>query len=393
MPALAAAVGVGVGSVYRCFPSKQDLIAALVVAALDEVTARSRDALAGAGEDAFGVAVRAALGARRAAGGRRSDGRADELVADEPAVRRAADRGHRGVRRAARPAPARRGACAPTRARATSICCSPRRAPRARSTPTAGGACSSFRSTRSAERRYQLVSSAMDETSLMTAADHAALAAELARARGGGPPRDRAADQDGPRVGRSQGEQRVPRRQERPGAPRDEDRGAARAPRARRGRRGEHVPVGVVGLGSGVHVRDEDGREQRFEIVSSNTAAPARGQDLGRVAGRARAARHAGRRRGDRHAPAREPPLHGVRSSDAPPPDAVGAPRGLRPTPYACARARALRQAGAVVLRRAAARAAGSGRCSPGAPRCLRASGSGSARSRASRRRGDPRGR
>ena len=32
MPALASAVGVGVGSVYRCFPSKQDLIAALVVA-------------------------------------------------------------------------------------------------------------------------------------------------------------------------------------------------------------------------------------------------------------------------------------------------------------------------------------------------------------------------
>ena len=38
------------------------------------------------------------------------------------------------------------------------------------------------------------------------------------------------------------------------------------------------VPVGVVSFGSGVHVRDEDGREQHFEIVSSNTAAPAQGR-------------------------------------------------------------------------------------------------------------------
>src|SRR3984957_2242860 len=38
------------------------------------------------------------------------------------------------------------------------------------------------------------------------------------------------------------------------------------------------VPVGVVSFGSGVHVRDENGREQHFEIVSSNTAVPARGK-------------------------------------------------------------------------------------------------------------------
>src|SRR6202046_2944764 len=34
----------------------------------------------------------------------------------------------------------------------------------------------------------------------------------------------------------------------------------------------------VVGFGSTVHVRDDDGREQRFEIVSSQTAAPAQGR-------------------------------------------------------------------------------------------------------------------
>jgi transcription elongation factor GreA len=35
---------------------------------------------------------------------------------------------------------------------------------------------------------------------------------------------------------------------------------------------------GVVAFGSTVLVRDEDGREQRFEIVSSQTAAPAEGR-------------------------------------------------------------------------------------------------------------------
>ena len=58
------------------------------------------------------------------------------------------------------------------------------------------------------------------------------------RARGRRPPRDRRAHQDGARMGRSEGEQRVPRRQERAGAPRDEDRAAARADRRRGHRRG-----------------------------------------------------------------------------------------------------------------------------------------------------------
>jgi AcrR family transcriptional regulator len=88
MPALAAAVGVGVGSVYRCFPSKQDLIAALVVERYDEVAELARDAVAGAGEDAFAslCALLWELAERQA-----SDdlmGWAGELVADEPVVRR-----------------------------------------------------------------------------------------------------------------------------------------------------------------------------------------------------------------------------------------------------------------------------------------------------------------
>lgn len=88
MPALAAAVGVGVGSVYRCFPSKQELIAALVIARYDEVADSARAALAGAGEDAFAALCELlwALAERQAADDLM--GWAGELVADEPAVRR-----------------------------------------------------------------------------------------------------------------------------------------------------------------------------------------------------------------------------------------------------------------------------------------------------------------
>jgi AcrR family transcriptional regulator len=39
MPALAVAAGIGVGSLYRQFPSKRDLLAALVIERLEEVTA------------------------------------------------------------------------------------------------------------------------------------------------------------------------------------------------------------------------------------------------------------------------------------------------------------------------------------------------------------------
>jgi AcrR family transcriptional regulator len=45
MPALAAAAGIGVGSLYRQFPSKRELLAALVIERLEEVTAEAAAAL------------------------------------------------------------------------------------------------------------------------------------------------------------------------------------------------------------------------------------------------------------------------------------------------------------------------------------------------------------
>jgi AcrR family transcriptional regulator len=48
MPAVAAAAGAGIGSVYRQFPSKHDLLAALVVQRLQETEDDAEEALAGA---------------------------------------------------------------------------------------------------------------------------------------------------------------------------------------------------------------------------------------------------------------------------------------------------------------------------------------------------------
>jgi AcrR family transcriptional regulator len=47
MPAIAAAAGAGVGSVYRQFPSKHELLAALVIERLHEIAADADGALAG----------------------------------------------------------------------------------------------------------------------------------------------------------------------------------------------------------------------------------------------------------------------------------------------------------------------------------------------------------
>jgi AcrR family transcriptional regulator len=45
IPAVAAAAGAGIGSVYRQFPSKRDLLAALVVQRLEDAEQGARDAL------------------------------------------------------------------------------------------------------------------------------------------------------------------------------------------------------------------------------------------------------------------------------------------------------------------------------------------------------------
>jgi AcrR family transcriptional regulator len=47
MPAIAAAAGAGIGSVYRQFPSKRELLAALVVERLQESARGAQEALAG----------------------------------------------------------------------------------------------------------------------------------------------------------------------------------------------------------------------------------------------------------------------------------------------------------------------------------------------------------
>lgn len=56
MPAIAAAAGVGVGSIYRQFPSKRDLLAALVIDRLQEVEAAARAALS-SGEEPWAALV------------------------------------------------------------------------------------------------------------------------------------------------------------------------------------------------------------------------------------------------------------------------------------------------------------------------------------------------
>jgi AcrR family transcriptional regulator len=50
MPAVAAAAGAGIGSVYRQFPAKRDLLAALVVERLEETTSGADAALDGDGD-------------------------------------------------------------------------------------------------------------------------------------------------------------------------------------------------------------------------------------------------------------------------------------------------------------------------------------------------------
>jgi AcrR family transcriptional regulator len=88
MPAVAAAAGAGMGSVYRQFPSKRDLLAALVVERLEEVGADAEAALAG-GEDRWSalIGVLWALAERQA----EDDvlGEAMATVSEHPAVQEA----------------------------------------------------------------------------------------------------------------------------------------------------------------------------------------------------------------------------------------------------------------------------------------------------------------
>jgi len=116
----------------------------------------------------------------------------------------------------------------------------------------------------------------MDETTLMTAADHAALIAELEQLEGGG--RREIAQRI--KTAREWGD--LKENSEYHDAKNDqahlETKIATLRQRLARAKVVEAQTGGVIGLGSVVLVRDGEGREQRFEIVSSQSSAPAQGR-------------------------------------------------------------------------------------------------------------------
>jgi transcription elongation factor GreA len=118
----------------------------------------------------------------------------------------------------------------------------------------------------------------MDDDTLMTAADHEALVAELAVLEGDG----RRAMAARIKTAREWGD--LKENSEYHDAKNDqahlETKIALLRERLARAKVVETAASdgGVIGFGSTVLVRDEDGREQRFEIVSSQTATPAQGR-------------------------------------------------------------------------------------------------------------------
>jgi transcription elongation factor GreA len=116
----------------------------------------------------------------------------------------------------------------------------------------------------------------MDETTLMTAADREALIAELASLEGAGR-REIAARI---KTAREWGD--LKENSEYHDAKNDqahlETKIVLLRERLARAKVVETQAGGTVGLGSVVHVRDGDGREQRFEIVSTQSAAPGEGK-------------------------------------------------------------------------------------------------------------------
>jgi len=118
----------------------------------------------------------------------------------------------------------------------------------------------------------------MAEQSLMTAADHAALTAELAALEGEG----RRAMAARIKTAREWGD--LKENSEYHDAKNDQAHLETKIRQLRHrlasAKVVEAAPTGdgVVGFGSIVRVRDEEGREQRFQIVSSQTAAPAEGR-------------------------------------------------------------------------------------------------------------------
>src|SRR5580692_903862 len=117
----------------------------------------------------------------------------------------------------------------------------------------------------------------MDEATLMTADDHAALLEELAALEGDG----RRAIAARIKTAREWGD--LKENSEYHDAKNDqahlETKIVLLRERLARAKVVEAEAGGaIVGLGSVVHVRDGDGREQRFQIVSSHAAVPAEGK-------------------------------------------------------------------------------------------------------------------
>jgi transcription elongation factor GreA len=119
----------------------------------------------------------------------------------------------------------------------------------------------------------------MDDSTLMTAGDHEALLAELAALEGDG----RRAIAERIKTAREWGD--LKENSEYHDAKNDQAHLETkiallreRLARAKVVESGAGTGGGIVGFGSVVMVRDEEGREQRFEIVSSQTAAPAEGK-------------------------------------------------------------------------------------------------------------------
>src|SRR5579872_7206560 len=89
MPALAAALGVGVGSLYRCYPSKHELIAALMIQRLEQIRAVVVAAAPDDDADAWRALCSLLRELAEEQAGDEVFGRADQLVGGDRRVRRA----------------------------------------------------------------------------------------------------------------------------------------------------------------------------------------------------------------------------------------------------------------------------------------------------------------
>jgi AcrR family transcriptional regulator len=98
MPSVAAAAGAGVASVYRQFPSKRELLAALVASRLDQITAAAGVACRSQ-DDRWSALVEMLWTIVEQQSCDDFLGDARVAVADHPAVRRATDRASRSLDR------------------------------------------------------------------------------------------------------------------------------------------------------------------------------------------------------------------------------------------------------------------------------------------------------